>query len=67
MVWIRLWLSCAAFLSAAGGISYGLVRLSERLWKPANPVLLLTLQKTGAGAVLGASVVCVDLPQENFV
>lgn len=45
MVWIRLWLSCAAFLSAAGGISYGLVRLSERLWKPANPVLLLTLQK----------------------
>jgi hypothetical protein len=23
--------------------------------------------KTGAGAVLGASVVCVDLPQENFV
>ena len=45
MVWIRLWLSCAAFLSAAGGISYGLVKLSERLWKPANPVLLLTLQK----------------------
>lgn len=23
--------------------------------------------KTGAGAVLGASVVCVDLTQENFV
>lgn len=45
MVWIRLWLSCAAFLSAAGDISYGLVKLSERLWKPANPVLLLTLQK----------------------
>ena len=45
MVWIRLWLSCAAFLSAAGGISYGLVKLSERLWKPANPVLLLTLQR----------------------
>lgn len=45
MVWIRLWLSCAVFLSAAGGISYGLVKLSERLWKPANPVLLLTLQK----------------------
>lgn len=45
MVWIRLWLSCAAFLSAAGGISYGLVKLSEKFWKPENPALVLALHK----------------------
>lgn len=45
MVWIRLWLSCAAFLSAAGGISYGLVKLSEKFWKPENPALVLALYK----------------------
>ncbi|MDE6365757.1 MAG: M56 family metallopeptidase [Lachnospiraceae bacterium] len=45
MVWIRLCLSCAAFLSAAGGISYGLVKLSEKIWKSQNPALVLALYK----------------------
>lgn len=27
MVWIRLWISCIAFLSVAGSISFGLTRL----------------------------------------
>lgn len=45
MVWTRLLLSCAAFLSAAGGISYGLAKLSEKIWKPQNPALMLALHK----------------------
>lgn len=45
MVWTRLLLSCAAFLSAAGGISYGLAKLSEKIWKPQNPALMLALYK----------------------
>ena len=45
MVWTRLLLSCAAFLSVAGGISYGLAKLSEKIWKPQNPALMLALYK----------------------
>ncbi|MCI8969458.1 MAG: M56 family metallopeptidase [Lachnospiraceae bacterium] len=45
MVWIRLWISCIAFLSVAGSISYGLTRLAGGIWRVENPVLLLALQK----------------------
>ncbi len=45
MVWIRLWISCIAFLSVAGSISYGLTRLAGGILRVENPVLLLALQK----------------------
>lgn len=45
MVWIRLYISCIAFLSVAGGISFGLTRLAGRVWRFGNPLLSSVLQK----------------------
>lgn len=45
MVWIRLWISCIAFLSVAGGISFGMIKLVQRIRCTKNPLLLLALQK----------------------
>lgn len=64
MVWIRLCISCIAFLSAAGSISYGLTRLAGRIWRARDPVLLLASQKlTLILYWLPVSFVCVCIPR----
>lgn len=40
MVWIRLWISCIAFLSVAGGISFGMTRLAGSVRRDENPLLM---------------------------
>ncbi len=45
MVWIRLCISCIAFLSVSGGIAYGVVKMVGWLWLFDDPVLRLALQK----------------------
>lgn len=45
MVWIRLCMSCIAFLSVAGAVSFGIVRVAQRLRYIENVFLLSALQK----------------------
>lgn len=67
MVWIRLWISCIAFLSVAGSISYGLTRLAGGILRVENPVLLLALQKlTLILYWLPVSFACVCIPRISF-
>lgn len=64
MVWIRLCISCIAFLSAAGSISYGLTRLAGRIRRAGDPVLLLASQKlTLILYWLPVSFACVCIPR----
>ncbi|MEZ3464379.1 MAG: hypothetical protein K1W23_19935, partial [Lachnospiraceae bacterium] len=64
MVWIRLCISCIAFLSAAGSISYGLTRLAGRIRRAGDPVLFLAGQKlTLILYWLPVSFACVCIPR----
>jgi len=46
MVWIRLCISCLAFLSVAGAIACGLVRAARSFHRIENPGMLSVLYKT---------------------
>lgn len=64
MVWIRLCVSCIAFLSVSGGIAYGLVRLAGHTRCLGNPKVLLTLQKLALLLYwLPVSYICVCTPR----
>lgn len=45
MIWIRLGISCIAFLTIAGSISFGIIELTKACLHIENPILLMTLQK----------------------
>lgn len=67
MVWIRLYISCIAFLSVAGGISFGLTRLAGRVWHNENMILMLALQKLILMLYwLPISFVCVCIPRISY-
>lgn len=67
MVWIRLYISCIAFLSVAGGISFGLTRLAGRVWHNENIILMLALQKLILMLYwLPISFVCVCIPRISY-
>lgn len=67
MVWIRLWISCTAFLSVAGSISFALTRLAGRAWRNGNMIWMLALQKlTLIPYWLPVPFVCVCIPRISF-
>lgn len=67
MVWIRLWVSCIAFLSVAGGISFGMTRLVGSVRRDGNPLLLQALQKlTLVLYWLPVPFACVCIPRISF-
>lgn len=67
MVWIRLWISCIAFLSVAGGISFGMTRLAGSVRRDGNLLLLQALQKlTLVLYWLPVPFACVCIPRISF-
>lgn len=69
MVWIRLWISCIAFLSVAGSISFGLTRLvlAGSVRHDGDPILTLALQKlTLVLYWLPVPFACVCIPRISF-
>lgn len=68
MIWIRLGVSCIAFLSSAGSISFGMIKLAERFMRIKNPLLLLALQKLSLLLYwLPISFACVCIPRISYV
>lgn len=67
MVWIRLCISCIAFFSAAGGISFGMTKLAGSVLRIENLAILSSLQKlTLVLYWLPVSFVCVCIPRISF-
>lgn len=67
MVWIRLCLSCIAFLSVAGSVSFGMIKLAERLLHVENPIMLLTIQKLAMLLYwIPVSFACVCIPRISY-
>lgn len=67
MVWIRLSLSCIAFLSITGSIAFGMIKLAGRLRCIENLLLLSALQKLGLILYwLPLSFLCVCIPRISF-
>ncbi len=64
MVWIRLFISCLVFLSVAGAISCGLVRVARSFHRIENPGMLSVLYKTTLMLYwLPVSFICVCIPR----